>query len=67
MMEKVLVSITKEMKDTLETERKKRLLDTIPETIRVILSEYFTQTAKTQDIKQVVADAVLDYEKRRKR
>lgn len=38
-----MVSITKEMKDALETERKKRLLDSIPETIRTILSEYFSK------------------------
>ena len=67
MMEKVLVSITKEMKDTLEGERKKRLLDSIPETIRAILSEYFSEAAKAKDIKQVIADALQDYEKKRKR
>ena len=67
MMEKILVSITKEMKETLEAERKKRLLDTIPETVRVILSEHFTQAAKSQDVRRIVADALQDYEKRRKR
>lgn len=43
MMEKVMVSITKEMKDALEEQRKKRLLDSIPETIRVVLSEYLAK------------------------
>ena len=46
MMEKVMVSITKEMKDALEEERKKRLLDSIPETIRMILSDYVTNNGK---------------------
>jgi len=41
-MEKVMISMTKEMKQALEQERKKRLLDSIPETVRVILSEHFT-------------------------
>jgi hypothetical protein len=41
-MEKVMISVTKEMKQALEAERKKRLLDSIPETVRVILSEHFT-------------------------
>jgi hypothetical protein len=47
MMEKVLVSITKEMKYRLETERKRRLLDSIPETIRTILSEHLSQPERT--------------------
>jgi len=38
-----MVSITKEMKNALEEERKKRLLDSIPETIRTILSEYLSR------------------------
>ena len=36
-----MVSVTKEMKEALERERKSRLLDSLPETMRVILSEYF--------------------------
>jgi hypothetical protein len=39
-----MVSITEEMTKRLEEERKKRLLDTIPETIRVILSEYLSHS-----------------------
>jgi hypothetical protein len=41
MMEKVMVSMTKEMKGRLEVERKKRALDSIPETVRSVLGEYF--------------------------
>jgi hypothetical protein len=38
-----MVSITEEMAKKLEEERKKRLLDSVPETVRVILSEYFSK------------------------
>jgi hypothetical protein len=38
-----MVSITEEMEKRLEEERKKRLLDSIPETIRMILSEYLSK------------------------
>jgi hypothetical protein len=48
-MEKIMISVTKEMKQILEHERKKRLLDSIPETVRVILSEYLSG----RDIKKV--------------
>jgi hypothetical protein len=40
-MEKIMVSVTKEMRQALEAERKKRLLGTLPETVRAILGEYF--------------------------
>ncbi len=43
-MQKYNVSITEEMEKKLEIERKKRLLDSIPETIRVILSEYLSKS-----------------------
>lgn len=39
-MKKYMVSVPKEMEKILEKERKDRLLETVPETIRVILSEY---------------------------
>ncbi len=39
-MKKVMVSLPDEMVKVLEKERKERLLETVPETIRVILSEY---------------------------
>ncbi|MDG6996847.1 MAG: hypothetical protein JRN52_13080 [Nitrososphaerota archaeon] len=40
MMKKWNVSITEELEKELEKERKRRMLDSIPETMRVILSEY---------------------------
>jgi len=39
-MKKVMLAIPDEMIKVLEKERKERLLDSVPETIRVILSEY---------------------------
>ena len=41
-MKRFMLSITAEMEKALEAERKKRLLDSIPETVRVILSEYLS-------------------------
>jgi len=43
MMKKWNVSITEEMEKRLEAERKRRALDSIPETIRVILSEHLSK------------------------
>jgi len=40
-MKKIMVSLPEDMVKILERERKDRLLETIPETIRVILSDYF--------------------------
>ncbi len=37
-----MLSVTEEMEKKLEQERKKRLLDSIPETVRMILSEYLS-------------------------
>ena len=42
-MKKYNVSVSEEMEKKLESEKKRRLLDSIPETIRVILSEYFAK------------------------
>lgn len=39
-MKKVMVSLPEEMVKVLENERKERYLETIPETVRVILSDY---------------------------
>ncbi|MGC1709870.1 MAG: ribbon-helix-helix protein, CopG family [Nitrosotalea sp.] len=39
-MKKIMLAIPDEMVKVLEKERKERLLDSVPETIRVILSEY---------------------------
>ena len=43
MMKRYTVAMTEEMEKKLEIERKKRLLDSIPETIRVILSEHLSK------------------------
>lgn len=39
-MKRLLVSVPEEMEKALEKERKERMLETVPETVRVILSEY---------------------------
>ncbi len=38
-----MVSMTEEMTKALDEERKRRLLDSIPETVRSILGEYFKE------------------------
>ena len=43
-MKRYTLAITDEMERKLEQERKKRLLETIPETVRVILSEYLSRS-----------------------
>lgn len=43
MMKRYMISVSEEMAKRLEEEQKKRLLDSIPETIRMILSEYFSK------------------------
>ena len=40
-MNKVMVSISDDMMKALEQERKARKLETIPETVRSVLGEYF--------------------------
>ena len=42
-MKKIMVSVPTDMEKALEKERKERMLETIPETIRVILSDYLKQ------------------------
>jgi len=42
-MRKIMVSMTEEMTKALDEERKRRLLDSIPETVRSILGEYFKE------------------------
>ena len=39
-MKRVMLSLPGEMLEVLEKERKERYLETIPETVRVILSDY---------------------------
>lgn len=43
MMNRYNVSMTEEMEEALEKERKNRMLDSIPETVRTILSEYLSK------------------------
>jgi hypothetical protein len=43
-MKKIMLALTEEMLKVLEKERKERYLQTIPETIRVILGEYFRKS-----------------------
>jgi len=40
-MQKIMVSMSDEMVKALEQERKARKLETIPETVRSVLGEYF--------------------------
>ena len=40
-MNKVMVSVSDDMLKALEQERKARKLETVPETIRSVLGEYF--------------------------
>ncbi len=42
-MQRFMLSITEEMEKALEKERKKRMLETIPETARVLLGEYLAK------------------------
>jgi len=41
-MKRFMLSITEEMERALEKERKSRMLDSIPETVRMILSDYLS-------------------------
>ncbi len=41
MVKKYLLTVTDEMASRLEQEMKRRMIDTVPETVRAILSEYF--------------------------
>ena len=45
-MKRVLLSLPEEMVKVLENERKERYLETIPETVRVILSDYLRNKVK---------------------
>jgi len=45
LMKKYTLAITDEMEKKLEAERERRLLDSIPETVRVILSEHFSSSS----------------------
>jgi metal-responsive CopG/Arc/MetJ family transcriptional regulator len=39
-MKKIMLALPEEMVDALEKERKERYLETLPETVRVIVSDY---------------------------
>jgi hypothetical protein len=45
MMKRFTLSMSEEMERALEKERKKRLLDSLPETARVIISEYLAKAS----------------------
>jgi metal-responsive CopG/Arc/MetJ family transcriptional regulator len=40
-MQKIMVSMSDQMVDALEKERKARKLESVPETVRSVLGEYF--------------------------
>jgi len=42
-MKKIMLAVPEEMFKALEKERKQRFLETIPETVRVILSNYLKE------------------------
>ena len=46
-MKRVLLSLPEEMVEVIEKERKERYLQTIPETVRVILSDYLRNKNKS--------------------
>lgn len=43
-MKRILVSVPEDMEKALEKERKERLLETVAETVRVILSEHLRKS-----------------------
>jgi hypothetical protein len=45
MMQKIMVSMSDAMVKALEQEQKARKLDSVPETVRSVLGEYFKQTS----------------------
>ena len=47
-MKKIMISLPDEMVERLEKERRERYLETIPETVRVILSDYLRLKSKTK-------------------
>ena len=48
-MKRVMLSLPGEMIEVLEKERKERYLETIPETIRVILSDYLRNKVRRKN------------------
>ncbi len=41
MMERIMLSVSEDMLEALERERKARKLETVPEAVRAVLGEYF--------------------------
>ena len=48
-MKKIMLALPEEMLKVLEKERKERYLETIPETVRIILSEYLRKDKSSAD------------------
>lgn len=48
-MKRFMLCITKDMEKVLEMERKKRMLDTTPETARVIIGEYLSRNESREN------------------
>jgi hypothetical protein len=46
-MKKVMVSMTQEMIDKLEKERKVRAIATVPEVVRIVVSDYFKMKSQS--------------------
>ena len=51
LMKRFMLSITEEMERTLELERKRRMLSSIPETTRVIIGEYLSMQGEHESNK----------------
>jgi hypothetical protein len=47
-MKRLMLSVPEEMVQVLEKERKERYLETIPETVRVILSDYLRNKTRNK-------------------
>ena len=45
-MKKIMIALPEEMVERLEKERKERYLETIPETVRVIMSDYLRMKSR---------------------
>jgi hypothetical protein len=58
-----MLSITDEMEQALETERRKRTLGSIPETARVIIGEYFSSVRPTDN--EILQQAAKGYKEKK--
>jgi len=48
-MKKIMLALPEEMVNALEKERKERYLETVPETVRVIISDYLRSKLKKRN------------------